>query len=408
MDGQSARLTAVHLSLDGKNLRISGEDIRETWRVRSLRIWSEGGDSPLIIGQRRRDARIMIAPEDRAALTRWLPGLLDGRRRRRGTWMLGSSLTAMAASLVGFMFIGLPALSGPLAEQVPLEVETRLGERSNAFVGMFSHECEASEEARTALAALSAAFGEVSGSEFELDMRVIDADFPNAFAMPGGQIVITDELIELMRSPEELAGVLAHESAHVAQRHVMAAQLREMGFGMMLDFLLGGSTGAGQELARAGASLESLRHSRDAELEADELALAYLDELDFDPQGLASFFETLNAYIETQAAASHETSSGENTAGDDETTTPQSSNKAAETWLDAVLSTHPDTRGRADRARTAAQTLSWSGQPVMSETAWLAVRDVCRAEAEARAETSANVIERIGEILTPTDDKTSE
>lgn len=57
---------------------------------------------------------------------------------------------------------------------------------------------------------------------------------------------------------------------------------------------LGGSTGAGQELARAGASLENLRHSRDAELEADELTRAYLDEL-------ASFFETLNAYIETQA-----------------------------------------------------------------------------------------------------------
>lgn len=408
MDGQSARLTAVHLSLDGKKLRISGEGIRESWRVRSLRICSEGGASPLIIGQRKTDARIMIAPEDRAALARWLPALLDGRQRRRGTWMLGGSLTAMAASLVGFMFIGLPALSGPLAQQVPLEVETRLGERSNAFVGMFSQECEASEEARAALAALSTAFREVSGSDFELDMRVIDADFPNAFAMPGGQIVVTDDLIELMRSPEELAGVLAHESAHVAQRHVMAAQLREMGFGMMLDFLLGGSSGAGQELARAGASLESLRHSREAELEADELALSYLDELDFDPDGLARFFETLNTYIETQVAASPDSGSDEDAGTDDGTTTPQSSGKANETWIDAVLSTHPDTQGRADRARLAAQGLPWSGQAVMSEASWQAVRDVCSAESEAQTESAANVIERIGEILTPTEDKTSE
>jgi len=54
-------------------------------------------------------------------------------------------------------------------------------------------------------------------------------------------------------------------------------------------------------LARAGVSLENLRHSRDAELEADELARAYLDELDLGPHELTSFFETLNAYIETQA-----------------------------------------------------------------------------------------------------------
>ena len=392
-DGDSARVHVVEVAVDGDRLSLTGESLRLYWRIKRIRRLPNRPDGSVVLTEGESDARLSLTPDNATRLRPLLPRLLDDRRIRRGTWVLGGTLTATAVSLAAFMVYGLPLLSAPLAHAVPLDVETRLGERSNQFVAWFTDECETPDAAQAALDQLGDRLETVSQSPFELKLRIVDAPFPNAFALPGGWIVITDDLIDEMESPDELAGVLAHEAAHVAQRHVMAAQLREMGFGVLLEFLIGGGTGAGQELARTGASLESLRHSRAAESEADEYALAYLDAADMNPEALADFFDRMQSVFEEMEAEVEEAEAAEDTP---RTETRQ---ERAEAWLRSTLRTHPDTTRRAETARAAATGLDWSGTPALSDEDWAALGAVCESGVRTNDTAVERAAERIADAL---------
>lgn len=414
-DGETATLHPVRLERADRVLRIVGTGIDLEWPVRGLEHLPDRPDGTVMLGLRGSDARLAIAAADVEALRAQFPRLLDPRQARRGTLILAGSLTGLAASIAGFIVFGLPALSLPLAHMVPPDVEMRLGEQSNQLVGWFTQECTADPAAQAALDELGDRLHAVAESPFAYRIRVVDADFPNAFALPGGRVIVTDELIELMQSPDELAGVLAHETAHVAQRHVMAAQLREMGAGVLLDFLLGGGSGLGQELARSGASLDSLRHTRRAETEADTLGLGYLAAADFNPEGMADFFDRLDAAIaEAQAAetADDAETAGENEAADETAATGEAETDFAgdapepaiatdrESWLSAVMQTHPDTAARARSSREAATGLAWSGRPALSDEAWQSVRSICADEAETRQDTPMQQVRNsVDEVL---------
>jgi len=405
-DGESARLHAVTVTLDADILALDGEDVAVRWQVPRLHRLPDRPDGAAVISEKGSDARLWIAPGDRDVLRTWFPRLFAPGRTRRGTLILGSALTGIAVASLAFLFVGLPLLSRPLAHTVPLDVERRMGEQTNQMVTWFTDECEAGEEARAALDSLGSRLYAVSGSPFEFRLRIVDAGFPNAFALPGGRILVTDELIDEMESPDELAGVLAHEAAHVAQRHVMAAQLREMGFGVLLELLIGGGSGAGQEIARTGATLESLRHTRGAESEADDYALQYLVAADMNPHGLADFFERMQTVLEGEAEAE-----AEDAGADADLPAEDASEPSAETgdarndrWLSSVLRTHPDTRARAERARAAAEQIGWSGEPALNETEWAALQAVCSDGPIPGDTPLERVRDRIGDVLKPGED----
>ncbi len=392
-DGDSARIHQVVVAVEGERLSLTGDSLRLFWRIKRLRRLPDRPDGSVVLSEAESDARLSLTPENAARLRPLLPKLLDDRKVRRGTWMLGGALTATAASLAAFMVYGLPLLATPLAQTVPLDVESRLGERSNQFVAWFTDECETPEATQAVLDGLGDRLETVSQSPFELKLRIVDAPFPNAFALPGGWIVITDELIDEMESPDELAGVLAHEAAHVAQRHVMAAQLREMGFGVLLEFLIGGGTGAGQEIARTGATLESLRHSRAAEAEADEYALAYLDAADMNPEALADFFDRMQSVFEDMEADI------EAAEAEDGTERSETRQERAEAWLRSTLRTHPDTTRRAEESRAAAAGLDWSGTPALNDEDWAALGVVCETGVRTNDTAMERAADRIADVL---------
>lgn len=399
-DGETAALHDVAVTLDARTLAISGAGIDLHWPVTHLLRLPDRPDNALTIGLKGSDARLTVEPEHRAAMQRLLPRLLDRRRARRGTLLLAGGLTILAGSVLAVLFVGLPALSRPLAHAVPIEVEARLGERSNRIVGWFTDECETGETAQAALDRLGSRLYAVSDSPFQYRVRIVDAGFPNAFALPGGHIVVTGELIDAMESPDELAGVLAHEAAHIARRHVMAAQLREMGFGVLLEFLIGGGSGAGQELARTGATLESLRHSRGAEAEADDYALQYLAEAGLNPHGVADFFDRMHDLLEN--AAEQPAGDGEPVQDDDAGAAPDGEARDTSgrpSWFSTVLRTHPDTAARADAAREAAQGLPWDGTPALTEEEWTAIGAVCDTGVTRNNETLDRVRDRIEDIV---------
>jgi predicted Zn-dependent protease len=128
-------------------------------------------------------------------------------------------------------------------------------------------------------------------SRFQYDVHIAQDDTPNAFALPGGIIVVHTGLIAATKSAEELAGVLAHEVQHVERRHSLRRIIKDMGLRGLWAFVTGdlGSSVAGQ----AALELTSLSFSRDDEREADERGFDALVRAGIDPAGMPAFFQTL-------------------------------------------------------------------------------------------------------------------
>ena len=122
----------------------------------------------------------------------------------------------------------------------------------------------------------------------------------NAFALPGGPIWVHRGAIDAAQNEAQLAGVLAHEIAHIANRHaadqITKGTVANAGLGL-LGSLLGGGTGARIAGLGAGVAAQSLmmKFSRDAEREADLKGLAYMKRAGYDPRGMVEFLQVLRA-----------------------------------------------------------------------------------------------------------------
>ena len=135
---------------------------------------------------------------------------------------------------------------------------------------------------------------------------VIDDRRINAFALPGGYIGVHTGLLEATRSEDELAGVLAHEVAHVTQRHIaraIHANSRQslLSTAIMLGAMIAGAAGGSSDVMQAGmavaqgtAAQQQINFTRSNEHEADRVGIAALADAGFDPYGMASFFDVMS------------------------------------------------------------------------------------------------------------------
>jgi hypothetical protein len=138
-----------------------------------------------------------------------------------------------------------------------------------------------------------------SDAKIPFTIKVIDSDEVNAFALPGGFFYVNKGLILAADNEAELAGVMAHEIAHVAARHAMEteAKMRAMDLGILAGILLGGGI-IGNVLYNGGGFFESLaflKFTRGAEGEADRLGVQYMWAAGYDPNAMATMFEKLEA-----------------------------------------------------------------------------------------------------------------
>jgi beta-barrel assembly-enhancing protease len=168
-----------------------------------------------------------------------------------------------------------------LAPLVPQSVEKQLG---RALVGDFGGRFCQTPKGRAALAKLT---NSLDANPGDLQVEVANIDMLNAVALPGGKVVLFQGLLNQAQSPDEVAGVLAHEIGHVRERHVMQGLLRQMG----LAVVLGGFDGSG------GATINnvlSTTYTRGAEEEADRHSLKSLAGASISPLPTADFFERLS------------------------------------------------------------------------------------------------------------------
>lgn len=175
-------------------------------------------------------------------------------------------------------------------------------------------------------------------------VSLVNSSVNNAFAIPGGYIYSTRQLVGLMNNEAELAGVLGHEVAHVAARHSQRRQKRAQRnsilgvLGAVASGVLLGDTGLGQQLGQTlmqGSQMLTLKFSRNQELEADRLGIEYLQSAGYDPRAMGTVLASLAAQNSLDAQLQ----------GRGNATIPQ--------WA----STHPDPASRVRTALTIAQPL---------------------------------------------------
>ncbi len=141
-------------------------------------------------------------------------------------------------------------------------------------------------------------------TEFEWTVQIIDADVLNAFACPGGKMYVYKGLINYLDDEAQLAGVMAHEIAHIASRHSTRQLTKDQGVSYLTNLLLGDNPNSYLQLAaQMAGTLGGLSFSRTDEYEADNLAVAYLSYTSYNPLGVAGFFEKMIAEGQSSGAS---------------------------------------------------------------------------------------------------------
>lgn len=144
----------------------------------------------------------------------------------------------------------------------------------------------------------------LAGARDSFTVTTLDSSVNNAFAIPGGYVYITRQLVGLMNNEAELAGVLGHEVGHVAARHSSRRQANAQRnqllgvLGQVASAVLLGDSGLGrlgQQIAGQAPQLATLSYSRNQELEADQLGVQYLSESGYDPRAMATVLASLAA-----------------------------------------------------------------------------------------------------------------
>jgi predicted Zn-dependent protease len=181
-----------------------------------------------------------------------------------------------AATLLAGMVIFVPEV---LARRMPMSWERKLGAAYELPIE--ANRCAGAKASLDALIDRIDPQARADGFTLEL----VDLDVANAVALPGGRMVIFSGLLKEMEKGDAVAGVVAHEIAHVRRRHVAAGVIRDLGLGTIVT-LMGGGAVAGN----AGGLL-SLKFTRSAEAEADEDAIAMLRTTGIDPRPTAHLFE---------------------------------------------------------------------------------------------------------------------
>jgi len=247
-----------------------------------------------------------------------------------------SVIGTMLAILLLVAFVGFPLFSGLVAPLVPQSVEEAVGAemvKDTAAHGSFCTAPEGVAALETLVRRLAA-----QAPDESFEVYVSDQEVLNAFAAPGGHVVLFASIVAQADSPEEVAGVLAHEMGHVVESHPTEGLVEAVGYGIFGMLTPGG--GRQEEVAKA---LLTNHYSRADELDADLAGVELLNAAGIDSRGLFQFFDRLEA-------------AGDEVPG------------AVE-----FLSTHPSERVRKANLEEVAE----AGEAALTEVQWKALQGIC-------------------------------
>jgi len=304
LDGRSAvrRQASVRLAASGLEIALA-DGTRLWWPLRDVRQTQGFYSGEQIRLERGAPFPEILLIDDIAflgALRATAPGFgrrfhNPGWRRSRVLFTIGAAVASVAVGAVLYVW-AIPAAAGLLAARVPVSWEERLGAAAVEHLTATRRRCVDPESDEAIAAIVKRLLEPQPNVPYTFRVIVVDEKREiNAYAVPGGQVVLLRPLVERSRTPEELAGVLAHELQHVLRRHATRLVLQHASTGLLLVAVSGDMTGAMAYGIESARMLGSLRYSRDIESEADTEGLRMLLAADVDPKGMIAFFESMRA-----------------------------------------------------------------------------------------------------------------
>ncbi|HAD04582.1 MAG TPA: peptidase M48 [Desulfuromonas sp.] len=281
-DGASSTRHNVTLWREGPLLLVAGDGIERGCEISQLRI------SPPL-GRLRCTLTFpdgaLCEVEESAALDALLGK--SGPARAEGLvhgWEKSLSFAAAALVLTvllvwGFLRFGIPVVARHVAAAIPAASEATMGKETLDFLDGFILQPSALPEERQL--EVRQLFAELcrnlpGATGYRLELRASKALGANALALPGGIVIATDDFITLAAHNDEIVAVLAHECAHIRQRHALRQVLQNSAAGVVIVALTGDITSITALAAGLPTALVNARYSRQFEEEADDQAIAYL------------------------------------------------------------------------------------------------------------------------------------
>ena len=329
-DGQSSRPHEVTATVDGATIELRGATLERTFPLGEARVSERLAHAPrLITFTDGSYCEVADQPSLDAALA--ATGFRDSlvvRLQSRWRYAVAALVATVGVFVLGYLYV-LPWAARLAAQQIPPEVEARIGQDAVAWIEKKVFEpTHLPPDQRARIVEKFAQIAPHDAREYRVEFRKSRIG-PNALAFPGGLIVVTDELVALAPSDEAVLGVLAHELGHIEHRHLLRRLITSTVTGAVATLLAGDASGIATALP---ATLADLSYSRGMEREADDYAIERLRAAGLPLAPLADLLEKM------EAAHAERNKAGKGTG----------------VGVEGYLSTHPDTAERVRKLRSAA------------------------------------------------------
>lgn len=355
-DGKTAKPHQVSVELHASRLRISlsGESCSSDWRYEEIVVLQQPvPPQPAVLTSRKnRTMRLYVEPEHWFSLKTKLPKTAFPAITLSTQWKSLAGYTGLSVIFVLTAVAAGPRLFERASELIPHSTEIQIGKM--ALDSSINHPVCTAPQGKAALDKLVSLLKQGVTRDIPFNVRVIsDDETLNALAAPGGHLVIFSGILKKADSAEEVAGVLAHEMAHIEMNHPMKSLMRNLGITLTLHLMFGDVSVLSNTAYFAGI-IHQFHYSREDELEADKTGYALLEKANIDPSGLMLFFER----IQREEA--------------------KNSNHPYSKWsnLDEYFSTHPHTEHRINTLRNNTAT-SKSYQQALDDSEWQALKAIC-------------------------------
>ncbi len=304
-DGRTAASHPVEVEVEAQGLSLRTADGLQVaqWPAQQVRLADTMPDGRFRL---RLDdgslARLRLGAEHRAAVEQACINLR--RRDLNSGWRLRPVFAWSIAAAIGFLlslFVLIPWAAEIAAHNMSVESERKFGEHTRKALhhwlavqrksGEGSLLCT-DEGGRATLDLLMQRLTTEQPTRVPLSVEVINVPMINAFALPGGYIIVTQGLLQYVEHEGELIGVLAHEIGHVEARHNLSGMVKRGAAGFLIGLFFGDAVGGLASIGMADALLNAA-YSRDMEAEADALAIQRLLRAGFNPGMMQGFFARL-------------------------------------------------------------------------------------------------------------------
>lgn len=349
-DGRTAASHRARVGFDGAALVIlpGGEAPPVRWKLKDIEIAdpvTRRTVDVLLHEPGRAGGTVFVAdPAFIRELTRRAPRMTQWSRRWMGlrpfVW-----ISALSAVLLGLAWATDFSPARGIASLLPKSSREMLGREVVRSMSGGRRTCT-DTAGKAALETLAKRLSEATGGKASFNISVVDSEVMNAFAAPGEQIVVMRKLIDAAGSPDEVAGVIAHEMGHGIELHPEAGIVRAVGLAALTEFIFGGGG-----LTNIGLQLAQLGYTRQAERQADQHAIEILKRAGIGTQGMIDFFNR----IERMQGGKGDVSANADSAID-------------------LLRTHPRT---AERIQLFKNQPAYPATPALSSADWAALRGIC-------------------------------